>query len=53
MWDFAFTVYLDFDTTTGDSILHDPKKFLIRYSQIYSFRANLELDKIVIYRKFQ
>ena len=48
-----FTVYFDFETTTGDSILHDPKMFVISYCQIYSFHPDLKLDKIVIYRSFQ
>ena len=48
-----FTVYFDFETTTGDSIPHDPKMFVINYCQIYAFHPNLKLDKIVIFRSFQ
>ena len=34
--DLAFTGYFDFETTTGDSILHDSKMFVISHYQIYS-----------------
>ena len=53
MGDLPFTVYFDFETTTSDSILHDPKIFVISYCQIYSFHPALKLDKIVIFRSFQ
>ena len=53
MGDLPFTVYFDFETTTGDSILHDPKIFVISYCQIYAFHPDLKLDKIVIFRSFQ
>ena len=48
-----FTVYFDFETTIGDSILHNPKMFAISYCQIYTFHPDLKLDKIVIFRSFQ
>lgn len=53
MADLSFTVYFDFKTTTGDSILHDPKMFVISYCQIYAFHPELKLDKIVIFRSFE
>ena len=45
MGDLPFTVYFDFERTTGDSILHGPKMFVISYCQIYSFHPDLKLDK--------
>ena len=53
MGDLPFTVYFNFETTTGYSILHDPKMFVISSCQIYSFHPNLKLDKIVVYRSFK
>ena len=53
MRDLPFTVYFDFETTTEDSILHDPKIFVISYCQFYSFHPDLKQDKIVVYRSFQ
>lgn len=53
MGDLRFTVYFDFKTTTGDSILHDPKMFVMSYCQIYAFHPDLKLDKRVIFRSFQ
>ena len=48
-----FTVYFDFETTTGDSVFFDPKMFLVSYCQIYSFHPALGLDKIAIFGSFQ
>ena len=48
-----FTVYFDFETTTGNAIFLDPKMFVVSYCQIYSFHPSLKLDKIVIFRSFQ
>ena len=53
MGDLPFTAYFDFETTTGDSVLNDPKMFVISYCQIYTFHPDLNLDKIVIFRSFQ
>ena len=51
--DAPFTVYFDFETTTGNSAFSDPKKYVISYCQIYSFHPSLNLDKIVIFQSFQ
>ena len=47
-----FTFCFDFETTIGDSILPDPKMFVVSYCQIYAFYPDLKLDKIVIFRSF-
>ena len=51
--DVLFSVYFDFETTTGDDIFQDPKMFAINYCQINVFHLALNLDKIVIFRSFQ
>ena len=48
-----FTVYFDFETTTGNSTFSDPKIYVVSYCQIYSFHPSLNLDKVVIFRSFQ
>ena len=53
MGDLLFFVYFDFETATGDSILHNPKMFVIRYCQIYAFYTYFKLDKIIIFRSFE
>ena len=50
--DVPFTVYLDFDVTSGDSVFFDPRMIVVSYCQIYSFHPSLNLDKIVIYRSY-
>ena len=51
--DAPFTVYFDFETTTGDSVFFEPKMFVVSYCQMYSFHPSLNLEKIVIFRSFQ
>ena len=61
--DLPFTVYFDFETTTGNSPFFNSAMYVMSYSdlfraiqiycQIYSFRPSLGLDKIVIFRSFQ
>ena len=53
MRDVPFTVYFDFETTTGDNIFQDPNMFDISYCQINSFHPARNLDKIVIVGSFQ
>ena len=53
MGDILFTFCFDFETTTGDSILYDPKIFVLSYCQIYSSHPDLKLDEMVIYKSFQ
>ena len=48
-----FSVYFDFETTTGDSVFFDSKMYVVSYCQIYAFHPALNLDKIVIYKSFQ
>ena len=53
MGDLPFTVYFDFETTTGDSVTDDKKMYIISYCQIFVFHPALNLQKIVIFRSFQ
>lgn len=39
MGDLPFNVYFDFETTTGDSVLHYPKMFGLSYCQIYNISS--------------
>ena len=48
-----FTVYFDFEITTGDAVFFSTKMFTISYCQIYTFHPSLNLEKIVIFRSFQ
>ena len=51
--DVPFTVYFNFETTTGDTVFSDTKMFVMSYCQTYSFHPSLNLDKIGIFRSFQ
>lgn len=48
-----FSVYSDFETTTGDSVFFDSKMYVVSYCQIFSFNPAFNLDSIVIYGSFQ
>ena len=50
--DLPFTVYLDFQTTTGDLVFFDPKMQVVSYCKIYTFHPGLNFNKIVIFRSF-
>ena len=52
MDDVPFTVYFDFETTTGNAVSFDTKMFIVSYCMIVSFNKLLNFPKIVIYRSF-
>ena len=52
MGDVPFTVYFDYETTTGNAVFFDTKMFVVSYCMIVSFNKLLSFPKIVIYRSF-
>ena len=53
MGDVPFSVYFDFETTTGDAVFFDWKMYVLSYCLIFTFNKSLNMDKIVTYRSFQ
>ena len=53
MGDVPFSVYFDFETTTGDAAFFDSKMYIVSYCLIFTLNKSLNMDKIVIYRSFQ
>ena len=53
MGDLPFTVYFDFEATTGDVIMNDTKMFVISYCQVHAFHPDLIVNKIVTFKSFQ
>lgn len=53
MGDLPFSIYFDFETTTGDAIFFYSKMFVISYCMMVLFHKELNYDKIVIFRSFQ
>ena len=51
--DLSFSIYFDFEITTGNAVFFDSKMFVISYCMIFSFNKSLNFDKIVIFRSFQ
>ena len=52
--DLPFTLYFDFETTTGSSsVFFDPTMYMISYREICSFHPSLNLDKIGIFRSYK
>ena len=48
--DLSFSIYNDFETTTGSAIYHDAKIFVVSYCMIVAFHAKLKMLRLVIYR---
>ena len=53
MGDLPFSIYSDFETTTGDAVSFDSKMFVISYCMIMLFNSSLNFPKMVIYRSYQ
>lgn len=52
MGDVPFTVYFDFETTTGSVGFFDAKMYVVSYCMIVAFHRQLNFPKIAIYRGF-
>ena len=50
--DVPFSVYYDFETTTGSAGFLDVKMFVVSYCMVVVFHAKINLPRIVIYRSF-
>ena len=48
--DLPFSVYYDFETTTGSAIYADAKIYVVSYCMIVAFHAELKMPPLVIYR---
>ena len=47
-----FSIYYNFETTTGSAIYHDAKMYTLSYCRIVAFHANLNMPRTVIYRAY-
>ena len=50
--DLPFTIYYDFETTTGSVAFFDAKMFVVSYFVIAAFHPELNIPRIVIYRSY-
>ena len=50
--DLPFTVYYDFETTTGSVIFFDAKMYVVSYCMIIAFHPDLNLPRLYIYRSY-
>ena len=48
--DVPFSIYYDFETTTGSAIYTDAKMYVVSYCMIVAFHAKLKMPPLVIYR---
>ena len=48
--DLPFSVYYDFETTTGSAIYTDAKMYLVSYCMMVAFHVELKISPLVIYR---
>ena len=50
--DLPFTIYYDFETTTGSVAFFDAKMYVVSYCIIAAFHPELNIPRIVIYRSY-
>ena len=50
--DLPFTVYYDFQTTTGSVVFLDAKMYLVGYCMIVAFHPELKIPRLVIFRSY-
>ena len=48
--DVPFSVYYDFETTTGSAIYTDAKMYVVSYCMIVAFHTELKMPPLIIYR---
>ena len=53
MDDLPFSIYFDFETTTGNAAFFDSKMYVVSCCMIVSFNPSLNFDKMVIYKSYQ
>ena len=44
MGDVPFSVYFDFETTTGDAVFFNLKMYVVSYCLIFTFNKSLNMD---------
>ena len=50
--DVPFSVYYDFETTTGSAVFFDAKIYVVRYCMIIAFHPDLKIPRLVVYRGY-
>ena len=53
MGNLPFSIYFDFETTTGSAVFFDSKMYVVSYVMVVSFNKSLNFDKMVIHRNYQ
>ena len=52
MGDVPFSIYYDFETTTGSVVLFDAKMYVVSYCMVIAFHPELDIPCICIYRSY-
>ena len=50
--DVPFSVYYDFETTTGSVVFFDAKMYVISYCIVIAFHPGLKFPRLIIYRSY-
>ena len=50
--DLPFTVYYDFEKTTGSVVFFDAKMYVVSYCMIIAFHPELKIPRLVIFRSY-
>ena len=50
--DVPFSVYYDFETTTGSVVFFDAKMYVVSYCMVIAFHPELKIPRLVMFRSF-
>ena len=49
---FPFSIYYDFETTTGSVLFFDAKMYVVSYCMVLAFHPNLKIPRLMIFRSY-
>ena len=50
--DLPFSIFYDFETTTGSVIFFDAKMYVVRYCMVVAFHPDLKIPRLMIFRSY-
>ena len=50
--DVPFSIYFDFETTTGSVVFFDAKMFVVSYCMVVAFHPELDIPRICVFRSY-
>ena len=48
----SFSIYYDFETTTGSVVFFDAQMYVVSYCMVVTFHPDLKIPRLVIFRSY-